>query len=117
MVLLSASVSSSESTHDGDNVQSGRVRAWDWTKWKIHALPSPSTLSKYRRPRSAVVPVQGRAVDVVDYCAHKQVRYRRQINLNRSFAGCRRDASKGTRAMSLRKDGQGTKTTSPAALA
>lgn len=80
-------------------------------------VPSPSTLSKYRRPRSAVVPVQGRAVDVVDYCAHKQVRYRRQINLNRSFAGCRRDASKGTRAMSLRKDGQGTKTTSPAALA
>ena len=47
MVLLSASVSSSESTHDGDNVQSGRVRAWDWTEWKIHALPSPSTLSEY----------------------------------------------------------------------
>lgn len=47
MLLLSASVSSSESTHDGDNVQSGRVRAWDWTGWKMHALPSPSTLSEY----------------------------------------------------------------------
>jgi hypothetical protein len=50
-----------------------------------------------------------RAVDVVDYCAHKQVRYRRQIDLNRSFAQSRRDASKGTRAMRLAKDGQGYK--------
>ena len=40
-------------------------------------VPSPSTGGQGRPwPRC-------RAVDVVDYCAHKQVRYRRQINLNR----------------------------------
>jgi len=40
-------------------------------------VPSPSTGGQGRPwPRC-------RAVDVVDYCAHKQVRYRRQINSNR----------------------------------